>query len=172
MRTLRPLRLVPGVGELVVATLERERRLGQQADQHFAGLLESVAALTPGAQFDAVRTGFLLVPSGADAHLEPARGDDVQGGDHVGQHRRVAVVDPGDHGAHAQARRGLGQRCQHHPAFEARAPGVAVDRVEVVEVPTRLEDLDLVGGPPHLEHVGPGGALVGCLERESHRLLP
>src|ERR1700733_4729859 len=80
MRSLRPLRLVNGVGELEVATLERERRLGQQADEHLAGLLDPVAALARGAHFDAVRPGSPLVPPGADPPLEPARRDGIQGG--------------------------------------------------------------------------------------------
>jgi hypothetical protein len=38
----------------------------------------------------------------------------------------------------------------------------------VVEGPAGLEDLDVVGGLPDGQHVGPGGVLRGRLECESH----
>ena len=55
-------------------------------------LVEGVEALGEGrVEVDAVGLRLLLVPARADAELEPAAGDDVEGGGHVGEHRRVAV---------------------------------------------------------------------------------
>ena len=42
------------------------------------------------------------------------------------------------------------------------------DRVEVVEVPRRLEDVDLVGAAPDVEHVLPVRVLRGGLDPEAH----
>ena len=96
VRLLRALRLVARVLELVVLAVEVVDLLGQQTDQHLAGLLEAVEALPDGAEFDAVRAGLLFVPARADAELEPAVGDDVERRSHVGQHGGMAVVDAGD----------------------------------------------------------------------------
>ena len=85
--------------ELVVLAVERRGLLGQQAGQHLTGLLEAVEPLLDGAEFDAVGAGFLFVPARADAELEAAVGDDVECRGHVGEHRGMAVVDPGDQDA-------------------------------------------------------------------------
>ena len=68
--------------------------------------------------------------------------------------------DAGDEHADPQPPRGLGQRGEGDPALQAGAGRVVgEDRVEVVEGPGRLEELDVVGGLPDREHVGPGGVL-------------
>ena len=103
VRALRALGLVAGVLELVVLAVEVGGLLAQQAGQHLAGFLEPVEALLDGAQLDAVGARLLLVPAGADPELEASVGDDVERGGHVGQYRRVAVVDAGDQGAQAQS---------------------------------------------------------------------
>ena len=116
-------------------------------------------ALLDAAQLDAVGAGLLLVPAGADAELQSPAGDDVQRGGHVGQHRGMAVVDSGDQGAQAQpvvawaSAVSVVQPSRHGPAR------VGEDRVEVVEGPAGLEDVDVVGGLPDRQHVGPGGVL-------------
>lgn len=115
MRTLRPLGLVAGTLELIEPALKIGAVRGQKAGQHLAGFLEAVEAFLDAAQLDAVGAGFLLVPAGADPQLEAPVGDDVEGGRHVGQHRGVAVVDPGDQGAQPQSRGGLCQRRQRRP---------------------------------------------------------
>ena len=84
----------------------------------------------------------------------------------------MAVVDAGDEHADAQPLGGLRQRGQRGPALQARAGGVGEDRIEVVEGPAGLEDVDVVGGLPDRQHVVPGGVLRGCLESESHYIDP
>ena len=44
-----------------------------------------------------------------------------------------------------------------------------MDRIEVVERPGRLEQLDLVGGLPDGQHVRPRRVLRGGLQGEAHR---
>ena len=148
VRLLRALRLVAGVLELVVLAVEGRGLLGEQAGQHLAGLLEAVEALLDAAELDAVGAGLLLVPAGADAELEPAVGDDVERRGHVGQHGGMPVVDAGDQHADAQPLGGLRQRGQRDPALQARPGGVGEDRIEVVERPAGLEDVDVVGRLP------------------------
>ena len=57
---------------LVVATVERGAIVGQQALQHGEPFLEPVEPLGHRAEIDAEGLTLLLVPSGADAQLEPA----------------------------------------------------------------------------------------------------
>src|SRR2546425_912837 len=64
--------------------------------------------------------------------------------------------------------RGRGQRGERARAPEAGARGVGEDRIEVVEGPRRLEQLDLVAGAPDRQHVGPRRVLRVGLEGEAH----
>ena len=159
VRLLRPLRLVAGVLELVVLAVESRRLLAQQACQHLARFLEAVEALLDRAELDSVGTGFLFVPACADTEFEPAVRDDVQGRSHIRQHGGMAVVDAGDEHADAEPLGGLRQGRQRGPALQARATGVGEDRIEVVERPAGLVDVDVVGGLPDGEHVVPVGVL-------------
>ena len=90
----------------------------------------------------------------------------------------MAVRHAGDEHPDPQPARRLGQGGGGDPPLQARAADVVgEDRVEVVEGPGRLEELDLVGGLPDREHVGPGGVLRCGLESEAHagslaRLVP
>jgi hypothetical protein len=168
MWALHRLGLTTRLLQPVVLTLEVGRGVREQADDHLAGLVEHVEPLLERRQFDAVGVTLLLVPPGADPELEAAVGDDVECGRHVGQHRRVAVHVARHQHADAQTRRGLRQRGQRHPALEARTGGVGEDRIEVVEGPAGLVELDVVRGPPHGEHVCPGRVLGGGLEGEAH----
>ena len=118
---------------------------------------------------DAVGVALLLVPASAEAELEAAVADDVERRGHVGQNRRVAVHHPVDHATDADTGGGLGQRRERDPSLHTRPGGVGnVDRIEVVEVPGRFEQLDPVGGPPDVEHVAPGGVLRRGLDPELH----
>src|SRR6476646_1469612 len=66
VRLLRAFRLVAGVLELIELAVEGRRVLAQQAGEHLAGFLEAIEALLDAAELDAVGSGFLLVPAGAD----------------------------------------------------------------------------------------------------------
>src|SRR5215472_16697644 len=172
VRLLPRLWLTARAGELVVPAGEVRGLPRQQAHDDLTRFLEPVAALGWGAQLDAVGPGFLLVPSGADAQFEPAAGNDVEGRGHVGQDRWMTVVNAGDQRPQPEPLRRLRERGERHPSLQARARRVGQDRVEVVERPARLEDLDAVGLPPDGEHAGPGGVLRGSLEGEAHAVNP
>jgi hypothetical protein len=137
VRALHRLGLVARIRELVVLSVERGRLLREQSHDHFAGLFETVAALTRRPECDAVGPRLLLVPPGAE--FEPALGDDVEGGGHVRQDRGVTIVDAGHERSESQAPRRLGQRGQRRPALHTRPRAVREDRIEVIEGPRRLE---------------------------------
>jgi hypothetical protein len=80
----------------------------------------------------------------------------------------MSVVDAGDEGAEPVPASGLRQGDQRRPALQARACRIGEDRVEVVEGPAGLEDVDIVSRLPDGQHVGPGRVLGGGLERETH----
>jgi hypothetical protein len=168
MRPLRPLRLVAGVVELIEPAVEARRVVAQQAGENRARLLEAVEALLDGAELDSIGAGFLLIPAGPDAELEASPRDDVQRGGHIRQHRGVTVVNAGYQRAQPQPRGGLRQGRQRGPSLQAWSRRIGEDRIEVIEGPSRLEDVDIVGGLPDREHVGPRGVLRGCFECESH----
>ncbi len=154
--------------QLVVGSLERRRVVREKADDDLARLLEAVAALLRGADRDAVRTRLLLVPPGTDADLEAPPRDDVERRRHVGEHGWVPVVDSRHERAEPKARSRLGQGRKGDPALEARPRRIGDDRVEVVKEPARLEQLDVVGRTPDLEHVVPVRVLWCGLEGEAH----
>jgi hypothetical protein len=83
----------------------------------------------------------------------------INGGSHIGEHGGMAVVDAGDQRAEPQPLGGLGQRGQRAPAFQTGAGGIGEDRIEVIEGPAGLVDVDVVGGLPDRKHVGPTGVL-------------
>src|SRR5437763_3561850 len=168
MGPLHRLGVAAGAPQGEVAAVEVGGLVGQQPDDHLAGLVEAIEALLQRAQLDPVGVALLFVPAGADAQLQPAVGDDVDRRGHIGQHRRVAVDDPGHQHADPEPLGGLGQRGRHRPAFQTRAGRIREDRIEVIEGPRRLEHLDLVGRLPDGQHVGPLGVLRGCLDGEAH----
>jgi len=125
MRPLHRLRLAPGLGQLDVAARERGGGLAQQADDGLDTLVEPVEAFPQRRQRDAVGVAFLLVPPGAEAKLQPAAGDDVDGGGHVGQHGRMPVHHTGHLAAEPDPPGGLRHRGQHGPGLEVRPGQVA-----------------------------------------------
>src|ERR1700753_3155054 len=82
----------------------------------------------------------------------------------VARHGGVAVMYASDQGAQPQPLGGLRQRGQRRPALQAWPAAIRKDRVEVVEGPARLVDLDVVGGLPDSKHLCPGGVLRGGFE--------
>ena len=163
------LGLQTGVLELDVGAVQRGRVVREQADEGLAPLVEGVEALPQGGvEVDPVGVRLLLVPAGADPELEPPARDDVEGGGHLGEHGGVAVGHAGHEDADSQTFRGLGQGGRGDPALQAGAGRIREDRIEVVERPSRLEELDLVGGLPDGQHVRPRGVLRGGLHGEAH----
>jgi len=124
-------------------------------------------------QRDAVGVALLLVPAGTKAELEPAAGDDVDGGGHVGQHGRVPVHHAGYLAAEPDPPRGLRYGGQHRPGLEVRPGQVTAQRIEVIPVPRRLEQGDLVRRDPRVAELFPRLMLGPCLDREAHvRCVP
>ena len=100
----------------VVVAVEGERPVGaQQPLDDLHGLLEPLHP-HPGRVIG--EAGLLVVglhPSGAQAHLEAAVAQHIEGGRLLGQDERIPVVVPEDQGAHPQrggggCRRGQGRR--------------------------------------------------------------
>ena len=82
--------------DLVVPAVQRGHALGPGLAHDLHALVEHPQPLPAPREAVAVGPPLVLVPAGADAHLDPAAGDDVAGGRHLGQVGRVAV-------AHARA---------------------------------------------------------------------
>ena len=131
-----------------------------------------VAALRRAAQLDAVGAGLFLIPASADAQFEPPARHYVEGSGRVRQDRGMPVVNAGDQRAQPQPAGRLRERGQGHPALQAGARRIGEDRIEVVEDPARLEQVNVVSFLPHREHVAPGGVLRGGFECESHTAHP
>src|SRR5687767_7007965 len=67
----------------------------------------------------------------------------------------MTIRDRTHHASDLEARRGMGQRSQHRPSFQTRTVERLRSRVEVVEVPGRLEVLDVIGFAPDVEVFAP-----------------
>ena len=120
---LQGLRIAPGILQPDIAAAQGGGLVRQQPDDGLAPFLERVEALTQGGvEIDPVRGRLLFVPSGADAQLEPAARDDVEGRGHLRQHRRMPVGHAGHEHPHAQPLRSLCERGRGDPALETR-PG-------------------------------------------------
>ena len=168
---LHRLGLAAGLGEPDVLSVQRGRLLGEQGDDRLHALIEAVEALLQRRQLDAVGVAFQLVPAGAQAQFQPAAGDDVGGRGHVRQHGGMPVDHAGHLAADPDPAGGLRERGEHGPPFQVRPGEVARERVEVVPVPGRLEQADLVGRLPYVQDPCPRGVLRPGLDREAHRLL-
>ena len=172
MGPLHRLGLATGVGQVQVLAVERGRGVAEQPDDDLDALVEAVHALLQRRQRDAVRVALLLVPARAEPDLEPALGDDVDGRGHVGQHRRMAVDHARDLAADPDPPGGLPHGGQHRPALDVGPGGIPAQRVEVVPVPGRLEQVDLIGREPHVAHLRPRLVLGPGLDGKAHSPSP
>ena len=168
MRTLDRLRLTPGVGQREVLSGEVRPRLGQQRDDDLYAFLELIHPLFERWQTDTERVGLVLVPAGTEPDDQSTPADDVGGCRDVGQHGRVSVRHASDLAAKTDPRRCCRHRSKHRPPLETWTAAVGEDRFEMVEVPSALEDLELVCGPPHREHRVPAGIHRCCLQSKAH----
>jgi hypothetical protein len=89
---------VEGPAELVVLPVERLFGIRPHLEADPDRLLELLEALRRRREVEAEAAGFVLVPGRADAEPDAATGEHVQGGDRLGQQRRLAVDDAGDQG--------------------------------------------------------------------------
>ena len=84
---------------------------------------------------------------------------------------RLPADDSCDHATYADAFCCLGQGGESDTTLQAWAARIGnIDGIEVVEGPCRLEQIDLVCGRPHVEHVLPVRVLRLSLDGETHQL--
>ena len=129
--------------------------LCQQEMDDFERLVEPVEPLLQGRQRDPIRLVFLLEPPGAEPEVEAATGYLVNGCHRVGHNRRMSVGVRGDHVTQPEAGCHSRQGADQRPGFHAWSGAVGEQRVEVIEQPTALVDLDVVGGAPDLDDLPP-----------------
>ena len=145
------------------------RLVGEQADDGFEAFVERVEAVGErGVDVDAVGAGLFLVPPAprpsSRRPLLTMSSVAAMLASTAGWRYGMPVTSTPTR----KRRVACGERGGDRPPFEAVAGGVGEDRVEVVEGPARLVEVDLVGGLPDLEHVAPRGVLRGGLEAEPH----
>ena len=153
------------VGECVVAAGERRRVVRQERRDRPRRLRRSDrTAPVKRAERDAVRIRLGLEPPGTQTQAEPPVGDVVDGHRRVRRHRGMAVVHAVDHATEPQPRGERGERGEHRPALEVCAVHRGSEWVEVVHRPCGLEHVDVVGGLPDREEVGPRAVLGRSLD--------
>ena len=148
--------------------LERRLVVAQQAAEDGDALLQLVHAGADRREVDPVGLVLDLGPTGADAHRRPPAGDQVDGGDRLGQHGRVAVADRVDERAALDPLGLAGQRGVHRHRLQAGGVvGIAGGAVEVVpdRDPVEAERLDPLPQQPQL--VGRWCAAARCAPRTS-----
>ncbi len=136
MGALHRLRVVGRAGEPVVLPAEVDRVLGHEEPYHLDRFVQTPQAFSSWREVDPQLSMLLVEPRRADPELQPAVRDVVDRDGLGGQDRRVAVGDSRHEGAQPKARRGLSQRREQCPGFEAGPARVAVESFEVVEDPT------------------------------------
>src|SRR5438067_7894586 len=95
VRSLDGFRVIARPCQLVVPSLEGGTVLRHQQADDLHALLQSLGPLPERWEGDPQLLVFRLVPGGAQAELEPAAGDVVDGDGLVRQNRWVAERDPG-----------------------------------------------------------------------------
>ena len=160
------LGVVEDLVDPVVAALERRRRLGEHGPDDLEGLLQAVHPLLDGREVEAVAGVLVVVPGGADPEDGPSGGDDVEGGDDLGQEGRIPVGDAGHHRPEGGAGGPGGDSGEEAVGLQHRVlPGPDdADLVEVVHDPEAVEPVVLGGGGDagdRLEQVSVGDAGEG-----------
>jgi hypothetical protein len=128
-------------------------------------------SLADGREVEAESGVLLLVPGGADAEDGAAAGDHVEGGDHLGEQRRVPVGHAGDERAEPDALRAGGERAEQRVALEDGLVRTAQrgQLPEMVHHPHRLESA-VLGGASDLGDVFEHLAIVDAGELEVREL--
>ncbi len=177
VRALDGLGVAERTGEVEVGAVEVERLgLGPQPADDRAGLGEALHGVVEVVEGQAVRV--VLAPgqrvagarARADAEVEPAAGDDVDGRGDLGQHRGRPEAVARHEQPEAQPVRLRGEGGEQGPALEDRPVRVAADRHEVVEQPGVLDLGDRVRLVPHAQDVVVADLLGGGHDPEARRL--
>ena len=152
--------------DLVVLALQGRGARGPQVAEDLHALGQPADPLTGGGEPVAVGQPLVLVPPGADAHLDPALGDDVDRRGDLGQVGRVAVAHAGAHLAQADPAGHRGEGRHQRPRLVRGLLRRLGHRVEVVVDPDRLPAADLLGALGQARHHAP--VLVGLDADEVH----
>ena len=141
---LHGFRFALRVGEREELAREVGAFLAQQAAHAHETLFEDAQPSSRARERDAVRVVFELGPARAQPESDPARGELVECGHRVREHRGVAVPGAVDEAAAPHAVRVRRERGVAHERFEARRVAGVVGRVEVVpdRDPVEAELLD------------------------------
>ena len=129
---LHRLGVAAGVGEREELALEVGHVLGEQQPDALDRLGHAPQSHRRRLERDAVGLVLPHVPAGAQAQLEPAVAEVVDGGRRVGQHRRMAVAG------------GVDERADPRPGGERGQRGVARDALEAVAVERRRRRVEVV----------------------------
>jgi hypothetical protein len=121
-----------GLGAVPLA-VERRALAAQHRDDDLQRLVEPLEPVGEGAELEAELLVLQLEPAGADAQHGPAAADHVEGGDGLGQHRRVAVGVAGDQRGQLDPGGGGGQRAERRVGLEHGLVGGS-DAGQLVEV--------------------------------------
>ena len=80
----------------------------------------------------------------------------------------MAIRHPIHHAADPNAGRRLSQGRQGDPSLQTGAVLIPLKRVEMVKVPGRFKEFNLVSSPPDIQHIPPTGMLRRRLNPKSH----
>ena len=147
--------------------LEAGPLLAPEELDHAAGFLESRDPLSDRAELEAEHRVLALRPRSAEAELEPAAREVIDGDGHLRQNARMAIGVAGDHATDAPPARRLGHRSEERPGLEDVAGRVGADRGEMVEVPAVVE-AGLVGDAPYRPQLVDGRKLRRQLQPDTH----
>jgi hypothetical protein len=162
---LHGLRETEGIGDVVMPAMHRRLLLRQHPADDLQRLLERLEPSRHRLEVDAVGAVFELEPAGADAEVEAAAADVIEGARRLRGDRRMPVRVPEHEMSDAGALRRLCERGERRETFETRTLGVDEDRIEMIERPEGVVAPG-VGFLPEVEDLSPLDALLAGLNAE------
>src|SRR6266576_112787 len=128
-----------GILEVIELAVERDPLAVHELANDLRRLRKTIGAFAWRAEIDSVRVVLESIPGGADPEDRASARDVVERRGHVREHRGMAVRDARDETPDAYVLRDCGVRRLQLPALEVRPVEIAVDRIEVVPYPKRIE---------------------------------
>ena len=148
---------------------EGERAVGPGSADDLELLLEQLEARAERRELEAVGLVLAFVPAGAEAEVDTAARDVVDGCDDLREHRRMAERRRRDEHAEAQPGRDRGEAGERRPGLERAALLVPIDREVVIRAEERAHAV-LLAGPRQRDPLGPGHVLLPLDHQlQSHR---
>ena len=139
----------------MMLTFEAEDVLGEQAVQHFEGLLQKSETGRDRMQLDSEGRVFAFMPPGTDADLEPALRHAIEGHRLLGEDRRMPERVGTQHGSKADS---IGNGCQsaeQRPGIHDRQSGLGLGRVQMVVQPHGIPEAASIGLGPDIAQLAP-----------------